>query len=126
VLPVFLDPRQRALYWVDPRGLASAGKPNHGRPAGHRGIGQAAALMVPFQAINLTFFAANLLKIPEGAWLPLVSAGLIMTVMYTWRRGTRLLFEKTRRQEISLADLVGMLEAQAAVHRVQHGGIPDQ
>jgi len=33
-----------------------------------------------------------------------------MTVMYTWRRGSRLLFEKTRRQETPLAELVVMLE----------------
>jgi KUP system potassium uptake protein len=70
----------------------------------------AAGLMVPFQAINLTFFAANLLKIVEGGWAPLAFASLIMTVMYTWRRGTRLLFEKTRRQEMSLDNLVAMLE----------------
>ena len=36
--------------------------------------------------------------------------GLVMIVMYTWRRGSRLLFEKTRRQEIPLDDLVRMLE----------------
>jgi KUP system potassium uptake protein len=33
-----------------------------------------------------------------------------MVVMYTWRRGSRLLFEKTRRQEIPLDQLVQMLE----------------
>jgi KUP system potassium uptake protein len=33
-----------------------------------------------------------------------------MVVMYTWRRGSRLLFEKTRRQEMSLDDLVRILE----------------
>src|SRR5437016_7844122 len=33
-----------------------------------------------------------------------------MVVMYTWRRGSRLLLEKTRRQEISLDELVRMLE----------------
>src|SRR5205085_7004187 len=70
----------------------------------------AAGLMLPFQAINLMFFAANLLKIVEGGWAPLAFAGLIMIVMYTWRRGTRLLFEKTRRQEIPLDELVAMLE----------------
>ncbi len=70
----------------------------------------AAGLMVPFQAINLTFFAANLLKLFEGGWAPLAFASLIMTIMYTWRRGTRLLFEKTRRQEMPLDDLVAMLE----------------
>jgi len=70
----------------------------------------AAALIVPFLAIDLTFLAANLLKIVEGGWVPLAIGAFVMIVMYTWRRGTRLLFEKTRRQEMSLSELVGMLE----------------
>jgi len=70
----------------------------------------AAALMAPFLVVDLTFLAANLLKVVEGGWVPLALGVLIMIVMYTWRRGTRLLFEKTRRQEMSLADLVAMLE----------------
>src|SRR6266536_1755736 len=70
----------------------------------------AAGLMVPFLAVDLTFLAANLLKVVEGGWVPLVIGALVMTVMYTWLRGTRLLFEKTRRQEMSLDDLVAMLE----------------
>jgi KUP system potassium uptake protein len=70
----------------------------------------AAALIVPFLAIDLTFLGANLLKVVEGGWVPLAFGGLLMIVMYTWRRGTRLLFEKTRRQETPLKDLVAMLE----------------
>src|ERR1700674_2539348 len=70
----------------------------------------AAALMAPFLVVDLTFLAANLLKVVEGGWVPLALGTLLMIVMYTWRRGTRLLFEKTRRQEMSLADLVAMLE----------------
>ena len=70
----------------------------------------AAALMAPFVVVDLTFLAANLLKVVEGGWVPLALGTLLMIVMYTWRRGTRLLFEKTRRQEMSLADLVAMLE----------------
>ncbi|HEY7246367.1 MAG TPA: potassium transporter Kup [Xanthobacteraceae bacterium] len=70
----------------------------------------AAALMLPFLFIDLTFLGANLLKVIEGGWVPLAFGGLVMTVMYTWRRGTRLLFEKTRKQEIPLNDLVRMLE----------------
>jgi KUP system potassium uptake protein len=42
--------------------------------------------------------------------MPLALGACVMTVMYTWRRGSRLLFEKTRRQETSLESLVGMLE----------------
>jgi KUP system potassium uptake protein len=33
-----------------------------------------------------------------------------MLLMYTWRRGSRLLFEKSRKLEFPLADLVAMLE----------------
>jgi KUP system potassium uptake protein len=70
----------------------------------------AGALIAPFLFIDLTFLGANLLKVVEGGWVPLAFGGLVMVVMYTWRRGSRLLFEKTRRQEISLDELVRMLE----------------
>jgi len=39
-----------------------------------------------------------------------------MVVMYTWRRGTRLLFEKTRRLETPLDELVAMLEKKPPLH----------
>ena len=70
----------------------------------------AAALIGPFLFIDVTFLGANLLKVIEGGWVPLALGGLVMVVMYTWRRGSRLLLEKTRRQEMSLEDLVRMLE----------------
>ena len=70
----------------------------------------AAALILPFLVIDLTFLMANLLKVYEGGWVPLAFGGVLMVLMYTWRRGTRLLFEKTRRQETPLKDLVAMLE----------------
>jgi KUP system potassium uptake protein len=70
----------------------------------------AAALIAPFLLIDLTFLSANLLKVVEGGWVPLALGALVMTVMYTWRRGSRLLFEKTRRLETPLEDLVRMLE----------------
>ncbi len=70
----------------------------------------AAALMLPFILIDLTFLSANMLKVVEGGWVPLALGGVVMVVMYTWRRGSRLLFEKTRRLETPLDDLVRMLE----------------
>ena len=42
--------------------------------------------------------------------MPLALGGAVMLVMYTWRRGTRLLFEKTRRLETPLDTLVKSLE----------------
>jgi KUP system potassium uptake protein len=70
----------------------------------------AAALIVPFLVIDLTFLSANLLKVVQGGWVPLLLGGVVMTVMYTWRRGSRILFEKTRRLETPLDDLVRILE----------------
>jgi KUP system potassium uptake protein len=70
----------------------------------------ALALMLPFLLIDLTFLSANMLKVVEGGWVPLAIGGVVMLVMYTWRRGSRLLYEKTRRLETPLEDLVRMLE----------------
>src|ERR1700720_2863381 len=70
----------------------------------------AAALIAPFLFLDLTFLAANLLKVFEGGWVPLALGAVVMLLMYTWRRGSRLLFEKSRKLEFPLADLVTMLE----------------
>jgi KUP system potassium uptake protein len=70
----------------------------------------AGALMAPFILVDTTFLTANMLKVAEGGWVPLAFGIVMMVVMYTWRRGSRLLFEKTRRQETPLDALVAMLE----------------
>ncbi|MEA2922193.1 MAG: system potassium uptake protein [Bradyrhizobium sp.] len=70
----------------------------------------AAALIAPFLFLDLTFLAANLLKVLEGGWVPLALGGVVMLLMYTWRHGSRLLFEKSRKLEFPLADLIAMLE----------------
>ncbi len=70
----------------------------------------AAALIVPFLLLDLTFLAANLLKVFEGGWVPLALGAVVMLLMYTWRRGSKLLFEKSRKLEFPLLDLVAMLE----------------
>ena len=77
----------------------------------------AAALIAPLLALDVTFLAANLLKIFEGGWMPLALGSLVMLLMYTWRRGSRLLFEKSRKLEFPLADLVAMLEKRPP-HRI--------
>jgi KUP system potassium uptake protein len=76
----------------------------------------AAALILPFLFIDLVFLGANMLKIHEGGWMPLALGGLVMLVMYTWRRGSRLLVDKTRKQETPLRGLVAMLERKPPVH----------
>nr|WP_026607926.1 potassium transporter Kup [Methylocapsa acidiphila] len=70
-----------------------------------------AALFVSgFLAIDLAFLAANLMKIVDGGWVPLLLGGCAMVVMWTWVRGAALLAQKTRRDSISMQDLIRMLE----------------
>ncbi|MFZ3359436.1 MAG: potassium transporter Kup [Xanthobacteraceae bacterium] len=70
----------------------------------------AAGLIVPFLVIDLTFLSANMLKVVQVGWVPLLLGGAVMMVMYTWRRGSRILTAKTRRLETPLDDLVRILE----------------
>ena len=43
-----------------------------------------------------------MLKVHDGGWVPLALGGVLMAVMYTWRRGSRILFDKTRKSEVPL------------------------
>lgn len=70
-------------------------------------------LMAPFIMIDSTFFTANLLKLLEGAWVPVLFGISMVLMIVTWRRGTRILTEKTRRTEVPLKDLVKSLEKKA-------------
>jgi KUP system potassium uptake protein len=70
----------------------------------------AAALIAPLLVVDVTFLGANLLKVYEGGWITVLVGALVMVVIWSWRRGSRLLFDKTRKSEVPLADLVGMLE----------------
>jgi KUP system potassium uptake protein len=67
--------------------------------------------VVGFGALDLVFFSSNLLKLPQGAWLPLVAGALMVVIMWTWHRGTRILSEKTRQDSVALTELSDMLQA---------------
>ncbi|HYE44721.1 MAG TPA: potassium transporter Kup [Caulobacter sp.] len=71
------------------------------------------AVLVPLLVLDLTFISSNLLKIPDGAWMPLVFGAVLVVIMWTWTRGAQILTEKTRRDSVPLADLIGILEARA-------------
>ncbi len=55
-----------------------------------------------FIFVDATFFSASLLKVAEGGWFPLVLGAGMLTVMLTWRRGRRIMFDRLRRQSVAL------------------------
>ncbi len=70
---------------------------------------RAVATILPFLVLDLIFFGANILRVIEGGWVPLVIAGLIGFVIYTWVRGRGIVRAFEERQSIPLADLVAAL-----------------
>ncbi len=80
-------------------------------------VWKAAALMVPLLLIEQMFLTANLLKIPEGGWLPLLMGGTVALLVFTWVRGSKTLGRATRKNEADLQWLVRKLEAKPP-HRV--------
>ncbi|MCJ2129394.1 potassium transporter Kup [Methylobacterium sp. E-045] len=76
----------------------------------------AAAAIMPFIVIEFLFLLSNLLKVFEGGYVPLVLAGMLIIVMWTWVRGVNILFNKTRKTDVPLLELVGMLEKSPPHH----------
>jgi len=74
---------------------------------------QTAALIVPLATIDLVFISSNLLKIPDGAWMPLVFGAALVILMWTWTRGVQILSEKTRRDSVPLKELIDILSVRA-------------
>jgi len=71
---------------------------------------QAVVLILPFVVVDVTFFSANFLKLFEGAWAPLLFGATMVLLIMTWRRGTSILANKTRRIEVPLDTLFRNLE----------------
>jgi KUP system potassium uptake protein len=70
----------------------------------------AALLMLPFLLIDLVFLGANMMKVLQGGYVPLLMAAFMMLIMYTWVRGTAILARKSRRDDVPLMTMVEMLE----------------
>ena len=56
--------------------------------------------------IDLSYFGANTLKIPDGGWFPLVLGLLLFTVMTTWRRGRELVVREIKQGGLALAPFI--------------------
>lgn len=78
---------------------------------------KSAAVFMPLLTLEIIFFLANIMKILEGAWVPLLIAMSLILIMLTWARGSDVLSTQARKQDTPLAWLINKLE-QKPPHRV--------
>jgi len=62
-----------------------------------------------FLCVDTAFFVANLAKIAQGGWIPLLFGALIFTVMTTWHTGIDAMRRRQERDVISVAQFVRQL-----------------
>ncbi|PST23634.1 potassium transporter Kup [Rhizobium sp. JAB6] len=70
----------------------------------------AVAVLTPLLLLEFVFLGANLLKIHDGGYVPVMIATAFTVIMWTWRRGTAILMEKTRHTDIPLSSFVSSIE----------------
>jgi KUP system potassium uptake protein len=65
--------------------------------------------------VDIAFFSANIIKVPEGGWFPLVMGIVSFTVLTTWRRGRRMVSDEMAKQSIPMSDFLHSIDD---VHRI--------
>ena len=65
--------------------------------------------------VDIAFFGANVIKIPEGGWFPLAMGLVSFSVLTTWRRGRRMVSEEMAKQSIPMSDFLQSIDD---VHRI--------
>lgn len=69
-----------------------------------------AALALFFVIIDLAFFGANIIKVAQGGWFPLLLAALVFVVMTTWKKGRRILNERIQTEAKPLEEFLQAME----------------
>ena len=62
-----------------------------------------------FFVIDAVFFASNMLKVPEGGWVPLAIGLALMALMTSWKRGRDLLIARWKQDSLPLASFLKRL-----------------
>ncbi len=63
-----------------------------------------------FGLIDLVFVAANVIKIPQGGWFPLLAGAVVFTILSTWRRGRQIVLERMSDDNKPLVQFIANLD----------------
>ena len=69
------------------------------------------ALVTLFLTFDIAFFSANVLKIPDGGWVPLIIGIVIFTLMLTWKTGRTHLFNRLKNEAMALDPFIEAIGA---------------
>jgi KUP system potassium uptake protein len=72
-------------------------------------------IFLPFLFIDFGFLGANLLKIHNGGWVPLVVGVVIFILMTTWQKGRKILYTKLKERSVSVEDFCQLLLRQPPI-----------
>ncbi|MBP2229318.1 KUP system potassium uptake protein [Azospirillum agricola] len=72
-----------------------------------------------FLMVDLSFFAANAVKIPHGGWVPLAIAVVTVGLMATWRRGRAVLSIRLAEESLPLDAFIRRQAKSTDIHRVK-------
>lgn len=81
-----------------------------------------ASLITLFLIVDLSFFSANILKIPDGGWVPLLIGLIIFTLMRTWKTGRALLYSILKSESMELVPFIQAIGAHPPA-RVSGAGV---
>ncbi len=73
------------------------------------GLPLVALVFGPLLLLDLAFFAATALKIPDGGYVPVAIGAVTSTLMLTWWQGRRLLFARFRQDGLPLKSFLARL-----------------
>jgi KUP system potassium uptake protein len=76
----------------------------------------AIGLLALFFTVDLAYFGANMLKVPDGGWFPLLVGAVAFTMLTTWAKGRQLLL--SRMDEASLPMEIFIKSAATSATRV--------
>jgi KUP system potassium uptake protein len=68
-------------------------------------------LVSMFLTIDVSFFSANVLKIPDGGWVPLAIGIIIFTLMLTWKTGRAMVYTRLRNEAMALEPFIEAIGA---------------
>ncbi len=85
------------------------------------GLPLTVAVMGAFGLVDIAFFVANVLKVADGGWFPLLVGALVFTVMSTWHRGRTLVIERIDEENAAIDEFVR--DGAPSLHRVKGTGV---